>query len=371
MKKILLLSFTLIFFLFSCKNKNQNIASNNNNIIIDYAENFQIDTNENVYVLTVKNRFNNSLNEKYFLYKNSEKKNKKNSFNIPVKKIICLSSTYCAFIKILSVENSIIGISGTKYIYDSAINKKIESKEIIEVGYENQLNYEKIISLKPDVVFAYSIDNSSNSNYQKLIDVGIPIIYVSEFLESKPLGRSEWIKFFACFFDKLNESQIIFDSIANNYNNIKNKITRENIKRPKVITGLPYKGSWWLPSKSSFFANFIRDAGADYLFEKENNNNESIPVSMEHIFEIAKEVNFWLNTNQCVTKKEIIENDNRLIHFNAYNKAKIYNNVKRMNKNGGSDFWESGIVHPDIILSDLYSIFHNKGNNLIYYLEVK
>lgn len=370
MKKMIFFIVISSLFALACNNTTPQEEKNNVSFV-KYAENFSIDTTNDGYCISTKNRFDNSFSQKYYLSRNNIKNGEENKIHIPVKKIICLSTTHCAFIRTLSEENSILGISGTKYIYDSTINKKIEQGEIIEVGYENQINYEKIISLKPDIIFAYAVDNNSTATLEKLNASNIPIIYVSEFIETQPLGRTEWIKFFACFYDKLPESTIFFDSVSNNYNSIK-KLVSENVeKKPKVITGLPYKGTWWLPSKSSFFANFLSDAGADYLFNRESKNNESMPISLENVFDIAKEADFWLNPNDCYTKKDILNVDKRIKNFDVFNKAKIYNNFKRTNKNGGCDFWESGIVHPDIILNDLVSIFYNKNDELIYYFEVK
>ena len=39
-------------------------------------------------------------------------------------------------------------------------------------------------------------------------------------------------------------------------------------------------------------------------------------------------------------------------------KGRIYNNNKIITPDGGSDFWESGVLNPDIILQDLMIILH-------------
>lgn len=44
-------------------------------------------------------------------------------------------------------------------------------------------------------------------------------------------------------------------------------------------------------------------------------------------------------------------------------KHSIHNNIARMNAAGGNDFWESGAVRPDIILSDLVAIFGTGPSN--------
>ena len=44
--------------------------------------------------------------------------------------------------------------------------------------------------------------------------------------------------------------------------------------------------------------------------------------------------------------------------FKFYKNKQIYSYNKRVNKNGSSDFWESAIAHPDILLSDIVKIIY-------------
>ena len=53
--------------------------------------------------------------------------------------------------------------------------------------------------------------------------------------------------------------------------------------------------------------------------------------------------------------------------------CKVYNNNRRRTEAGGSDFWESGIVRPDIILQDLVTILHPEieAKELTYYEQLR
>ena len=159
------------------------------------------------------------------------------AIQIPIHSAVCFSTTHTAFISQLGEASSITGLSDGK---------------IKEIGYDKQLDMERIISLKPDVVFAYGIDNESISGFQKLERIGIPIVIVDDYLEPRPLGRTEWMKFFGCFYDKLELAEHYFDSVENRYNEIKAMPTD---KSPKVLVSLPWKGTWWVPGGNSFFAN--------------------------------------------------------------------------------------------------------------------
>jgi len=39
-------------------------------------------------------------------------------------------------------------------------------------------------------------------------------------------------------------------------------------------------------------------------------------------------------------------------------RGEIYNCDRRTNAAGGNDYWESGVVRPDVVLHDLIAVFH-------------
>lgn len=289
------------------------------------------------------------------------------AIQIPVESVVCLSTTYSAFITQLSEMPSIKGISGTRYVCDTLLQSEIMAGRVAEVGYDQQLDMERILAINPDVVFAYGVDNESMTNFNKLQKTGINVVMVDDYLESKPLGRTEWIKFFGCFYDKFEYASHYFDSVESQYLRIKHECDAQ--EKPKVLVSLPWKGTWWVPGGDSFFANFVKDAGGKYVFD--NDATESLPYSVEQVFSQASGAEIWLHPNEKTKRLEILDVDSRLANFGPYNNARIYNNNKICSKYGGSDFWESGIVHPDIILHDLQNIFSGKDENLHYYLRLE
>jgi iron complex transport system substrate-binding protein len=358
----------LILLFYSCEAPN---SSNANGELVknSYSERFEILETHEGYILKVFDRFNENQSIDYVL---SSKDN--NGIKIPIKKAICLSTTHCAFISQLEQISTIKGIGGTEYVYNPDIRKLINSNKIVDIGYDNLIDYEKVIAINPDVIFAFGVDNGSMAGFNKLIELGVPVIYVNDFLENHPLGRTEWIKFFGCFYDNLEYATHFFDSIAHSYTSILNNVKNIQTEKPKVIVGLPWQGSWWVPGGNSFFANFIKDAGGDYIYS-DNQNFESIPHSLEEIYITAQSADVWLNPNAITKREEIIDVDSRLKNFAPTHNAKIFNNNKRTNMNGGNDFWEAGILYPDVILKDLKIVFYpdytSNNDSLFYYKEIE
>ena len=52
-------------------------------------------------------------------------------------------------------------------------------------------------------------------------------------------------------------------------------------------------------------------------------------------------------------------------------RGEVYNNNRRRSEGGGSDFWESAIVRPDVVLNDLVRILRGKSDSLYYHQRLK
>lgn len=360
----------LVFLVSACSNE---IATRTKGSLLvnDYAENFSIHRISNGYILKVIDNNGNSF--EYLLSSDNEKKsNGYNIINIPVQSVVCLSSSHVAFINLLNKSNSIKAVSGVNYLFDPKIRNEVRNNNIIEAGYENKIDYEKILSLNPDVIFAYSLDNNSFASLQKFNELNIPVVFINEFIEPTYTGRTEWLKFFACFYDELDFAIQYCDSVFQNYEQLK-ELASNTVENPRVISSMPWKGVWWSPGGNSYFSRLISDAGGDYIF-KDNQKSESIPFSLEEVFSSANDIDFWLNPNNYRSKQEMLQAEDRIRLFEPFQNAKIYNNNRRINQNGGNDFWESGLIHPDIVLKDLIYIFHPdliENHNLFYYREIR
>lgn len=366
-----LLIISILFF--NCQPSEKKPESNNN-----FAAGFTISEENGIRKLTVFNPWEKARNIKvdYCLIDKSAEipadLNGKNIIRTPVENIICLSTTHIAFLRALDVTRSVTGISGGIYVSDPEIIDGLENERIVDVGYGQNLNFEEIISRKPDVVMVYGIDTEITGFLNKFSDLGIPAILNAEYLETSPLGKAEWIKFVGELYDKRALADSIFNATAQRYLTLKEKIEEKSAK-PKVMFGLPYRDAWWVPGGESYMAQLVNDAGGQYLGEQ-NRSRESFVISFEEAYMWAEEADIWLNTGMIISKDEILSVDERFSKFKVFNQGKIFNNNKLTTPYGGNDFWESGVVRPDEVLADLIQIFHPRQiskRNMRYYKEIK
>jgi iron complex transport system substrate-binding protein len=291
---------------------------------------------------------------------------------IPVNRVICMSTTHVAMMDALGESNAIVGISGSDYISNPVLRYRLETGAVRDVGADQTLNYELILSLRPDLVMAYGIGSEVSGMVDRLEGLGIPVILNGDYLEDQPLGKTEWIRFVASFFDRDREADSLFRYVSSAYEAYKGLIRGIGVK-PSVMTGLPWKDTWYIPGGRSFAAAYIRDAGGTYLWE-DLDSREAVPIDLEAIYARASAADIWINCGAAATLAEIGQTDQRLKRFKPVVTGRVYNNNARINPSGGNDFWESGVMAPHIILADLISIFHPEiltDHELVYYTHIE
>ena len=328
-----------------------------------------------MYVITLYNPWQgaNSVEIKYYLVRRGDKTVSLNDTSaiiyVPVRKIVCMSTTHLAMIAALGEEKSVTGFSGTGFIYNKNLLQMSESGLIEDVGYENSLNTELILKLKPDLVMMYGVGSESAGYTGKIEELGIKTMMNADYLETDPLGKAEWIKLFGALYCREELADSIFRSIMGSYNEIRDKILQENLTRPKVLAGLPFRDTWYISPGNSHISTLIRDAGGEYLWEK-TISSVSMPLGLESVYLRSMEADYWINIGAVNSKNEIPAIDSRLSTIPAFKSGRLFNNNKRVTPGGGNDYWESGTLSPHLLLRDLASIFHPgsfEDHELIYY----
>ncbi len=364
-----------VFVLCSCQGNHT--LNKNGNSSNDYAQGFHICNSGKVTKLEVFNPWEKAHNISYGYYLVPHDEEIPDSLSgeiiirTPVERIICMSTSHLGFIEALGEEQSIVGVSGAAYVSDPEILRNIQSGKVVDVGFGQNLNYEVILDQHPDLIMLYGVGSEATAHVKKLEDLGIPAIMNAEYLEETPLGKAEWVKFVGALYEKEIEAGQFFSGIEKKYLSLKEKVKNRE-PMPKVIVGAPYKDSWWIPGGNSYLANMIKDAGGNYL-GKENNSRESYVISFENALALGNKADVWINMGLLSSKKNIIATDGRFENFRVLREGRLFNNNKKMSKNGGNDFWESGTVYPDLILRDLISVFYpgTFEGEMAYYREVE
>ena len=279
----------------------------------------------------------------------------------PVRRMAAATTGCIPFLPLLHVEEALVGFSGCKHLSTPEIAEMVRQKKITEIGIGEggmaiTLNMEQLYVLQPEMVVVYGTGLPEYDLHPKLMEAGFKTVIFSSYMETVPLGRTEWIKFIAAFFDKEAEAEKLFNEIARQYETEAARVSNP-AHRPTVFSAIPYRGMMYVPGGGSYTAGFVRDAGADYMW-RDDTSLGAMPLNVENIIERAREADIWLEPGACRSLSELEGVDERFSVFKAFRTGRVYNNDAKLGPNGGNDFWETGEVRPDLVLKDLISIFH-------------
>lgn len=277
---------------------------------------------------------------------------------VPVANIVAMSTTYLPALENLGLLDRLIGIDSYLWTTNEAVQARIAAGEVAEVGGGAAVNVELLLDVDPALVMVYGSGISDYDTHPVLLEAGIPVALNGDFVEQDPLGRTEWMKFIALFFNREADATAQFDAIAMAYQQVA-ALTAERSERPTVLLGSVYNGTWYVAGGDSYVAKLLADAGAAYLWA-DNKTVGSLPLDFEAVYEVAAEVDFWLNPDNVFwfSVDDVLASDPRYGDFAALENGRLFNNNAMMNENGGNAFYELGTAHPEIVLKDLIKILH-------------
>ena len=275
----------------------------------------------------------------------------------PIRTLVGLSSMHVALTDFLGADDILVGLGSLKYASAPRVRQRIAAGQILEVGQGKELNNEQLIIQHPDLVMTTGWPGESLTRFQTLAAAGIPVMINSEWVETTPLGRAEWVKVLAVLLNKEDLVNQKFGQVVRDYQRLA-ALGRKATQRPRVVVGLPFKDVWHVPDADSYLAQFLRDAGTTYAWDKTKSPQGSLALSFETVAPMALTAEYWLQTGSANSKAEITAQDARYAAFGPYKTGRLYNNNRRTNAQGSNDYWESGAVRPDRVLADLIKILH-------------
>lgn len=288
------------------------------------------------------------------------------------KRIVCLSTTHIGFLAALGAADRIVGVSGVDWVSSPEVRKRIDAGLVEDVGPVEDLNIERILALKPDLVVSYSLGNG-DPEYAHLWELGVPVLMVNEFREEHPLGRAEWVKVFGFLTQSQEQADLQFMRLAKRYDSVA-EASGQATSRPTVLLNAPWKECWYIPGTRSYMARLVEDAGGRLLTAGYEDGG-SHSVNFEVALGLGMQANFWLNPGSYQSLGELAALHPAYAGFPSVERRNVYNNTKRLNPSGGNDFYERGVMEPDVLLEDLQWIFHPElappGYDPVYYVRLR
>lgn len=329
---------------------------------ITNAENFSVSYHDSYKLLTVAKPFPGGTPETYLLNLCGAPLPKLGQpidaiVEIPIRSVFSGSTTQNPSLLALGQVDAITGIARKAFVSLPEVLARVSRQDVTEFEASGSVDVERVVAASPDVVLAAG---SGSAEMAQVRNLGVPVVNHSDWQETTPLGRAEWIKFTATLFNQEDRADAVFEEIAEEYAKAVARVAHLSPQeRPLVLSGSAFEGTFFAAGGQSFVAASIRDAGGRYVFDEDPNAGSFQIQDLERLIVAALDAPFWIHaSNDYQSLADIAADDLRLAALPAAQAGQVWMPDALKGPNGGVQIYEMGTLRPDLVIKDLISIFH-------------
>ena len=94
------------------------------------------------------------------------------------RRVVCMSGSYIAMLDALGAADRVVGVSGAQYLINETLRRRIARGEAADVGFDSNVDFERLMALRPDLVMLFGIGGADTALTGKLRELGIPYLYI-------------------------------------------------------------------------------------------------------------------------------------------------------------------------------------------------
>lgn len=291
----------------------------------------------------------------------------------PVERSAVFIAPHCQLMYELGCPQAIRGVCDLNYINIPDVKKRAAlsgntsaQNPIVDCGSSMAPDIERIIALNPEAILLSPFENSGG--YGKLDKLHIPIIEAADYMESSPLGRAEWMKFYGMLFGneegKSNgisgscepKADSLFAEIEKEYLSLKAQAAGYR-KGLSILTERKTGNVWYVPGGQSTIGILLKDANARYIFEDDQHSG-SLAMSPEQILAKGKQVDVWAFKyfgGAPLSQAQLLQEYDGYKALAAFNRGNIY-----QVDTSTVPYFELTSFHPELLLREFIVLAHGE-----------
>lgn len=295
----------------------------------------------------------------------------------PVERSAVFIAPHCQLMYEMGCQQAIRGVCDLDYINIPDVKKRAAlsgntsaQNPIEDCGSSMAPDIERIIALKPEAILLSPFENSGG--YGKLDKLHVPIIEAADYMESSPLGRAEWMKFYGMLFKKDGNAPktALAASCEPKADSLFAKIEKEYLKLKAEAAGYPKGLSilterktgnvWYVPGGKSTMGILLRDAHARYIFADDTHSG-SLSMSPEQIIAKGNQVDvlaFKYFGGNALTKQNLLAEYQGYQALKAFQTGTVYETDTSC-----EPYYELTSFHPEILLREFIILSHPEAGD--------
>lgn len=297
----------------------------------------------------------------------------------PVERSAVFIAPHCQLMYEMGCQQAIRGVCDLDYINIPDVKKRAAAgnaaarNSIVDCGSSMAPDIERIIALKPEAILLSPFENSGG--YGKLDKLHVPIIEAADYMESSPLGRAEWMKFYGMLFGNEEgkvkredgKSNGISGSCEPKADSLFAKIEKEYLKLKaeaagyrkglSILTERKTGNVWYVPGGQSTIGILLKDANARYIFEDDQHSG-SLAMSSEQILAKGKQVDVWAFKyfgGAPLSQAQLLQEYDGYKALAAFSRGNIY-----QVDTSTVPYFELTSFHPELLLREFIILAHGE-----------
>lgn len=277
---------------------------------------------------------------------------------VPVDDVVTLTTTNLPHFAELDAVDRLAGVGVGAFVATPEVRSRIDAGELEDFAdAEGQPDIERLVAAAPDLLIMDGFGDAVLEETARTVEAGVPTALNVDFDEATLLGRAEWLKFTALFWNAEAAAGAAYDRIAADYAEISERATGAG-DPPEVFVNTPFEGVWFTPGGESYLANAIADAGGRYVFADDDTSG-SLQLDIETVLDAASDADVWLQAGSVHgSLDDLAAQDERFRRFRAFADGEVWAYDRQTTEGGGNPVFETAYTRADLFLADLAKIFH-------------
>jgi iron complex transport system substrate-binding protein len=216
---------------------------------------------------------------------------------VPVQRAVLNNPSMGSTVEALGVIDRLYGVNDLDQYTAPSILKAGEEGRIHSLGTRSPSSIELATTIDTDAVFLFYSANPVYNLHPALRRLGVGAVAVADLFESTPLGRAEWSKFFALFFNEERRANQHFAQSSEQYNALSAR-ARQEPHKPVVLLGFAWtKDVWTASGGGNHHARLVEDAGGQYFLADDSQPAANLRMPLEKAVYESGRAPIWIAHN--------------------------------------------------------------------------
>ena len=204
----------------------------------------------------------------------------------PLRRTVMQSSVHAALAERLGTARRVQGICDARFV----VSRRVKALPLTDYGNSMQPDVERLVADSVDALFVAPFENVGHG----ALDASeIPLIECADYMETTPLGRAEWMRFYGRLWGCAERADSLMAAEVEQYESLRREVAEAQAPAPTLLIDRKEGATWYVPGGDSYLAALYRDAGARYVFAAHRGAG-SVALDVETVLAEGRAADLWV-----------------------------------------------------------------------------